>query len=319
MDMRHHFDQAHELLRRAERVVVVAHQKPDGDTVGAATGLLSHLRRAGKAAEGYCKDPVPEQYRYLPMTERFHTDPAVLGMADLVIVNDAGDLSYAGIQDVMEGLGRRPTLVNIDHHKVNSMFGDVNIVDPSASSTAEVMHGFLRHMGASVDRDIATALLTGIVFDTGNFTNPATTVRSLAVASDLLNCGARLTEISGNITKNKPVDALRVWGTVLDRLKFDPKFGIASTAIFLDDVHAHGIDEEHVGGISNFLNKFLDVEIVLVLKEVPGGRVNGSFRTASAIDVSEVAAALGGGGHRKAAGFTIPGRIEEMEHGWRIS
>jgi len=319
MDMRHHFDQANELLRHARRVVVVAHQKPDGDTIGAATGLLAYLRGAGKAAEGFCVDPIPVQYRYLPMTERFHTDPSVLGMADLVIVNDAGDLSYAGIQDIIGGSGRRPTIVNIDHHKVNAMFGEVNIVDASASSTAEVMHGFLHHIGATIDRDIATALLTGIVFDTGNFTNPATSVRSLAVASALLNRGARLTEISGNITKNKPVDALRVWGTVLDRLKFDPRFGIASTAIFLDDVHAHGIDEEHVGGISNFLNKFLDVEVVLVLKEVPGGKVNGSFRTASTIDVSEVAAALGGGGHKRAAGFTIPGRIEEMEHGWRIA
>lgn len=306
------------MLRRAERVVVVAHQRPDGDTIGAATGLLAHLRASGKAAEGFCVDPVPEQYRYLPVTERFHTDPEVVRMADLLVVNDAGDLSYAGMREIIDGLERRPAIVNIDHHKVNAMFGDVNIVDPSASSTAEVMHGLLRHTGAEIDRDIATALLTGIVFDTGNFTNPGTTVRSLAVASDLLNRGARLTEISGNITKNKPVEALRVWGAVLDRLKFDQRFGIASTAIFLDDVHAHGIDEEHVGGISNFLNKFLDVDIVLVLKEVPDGKVNGSFRTASAIDVSEVAASLGGGGHRKAAGFTIPGRIEEMEHGWRI-
>ena len=102
------------------------------------------------------------------------------------------------------------------------------------------------------------------------------------------------------------------------RLKHDEKLGVSSTAISEHEVAAEGIEEEHVEGISNFLNRFLDTKVVLVLKEVSGNKVKGSFRSADDIDVSLPAKILGGGGHKKAAGFTVRGRIVETADGWRV-
>lgn len=318
MDIKFHYTQALEALSNVEKVAVVAHQKPDGDTLGAGAALLHFLRDRGLKVAGFCVDPIPDQYVFLPESELFMTDPDAIRLADLVIVCDASDLRYAGIHDIFKQIAKPPKMINFDHHKTNEMFGDVNVVNVTASSTAEVLHDFFMYIGAEITQDMATALLTGIVFDTGNFTNPATTVHALEAASDCLNRGAKMRQIAANISRNKPVSALRVWGNVFGRLKYDRRLGVASTVVFLKDIHAQRIDEEHVEGISNFLNKFLDVDVILVLKELPDGKVKGSFRSGSDVDVDEIASLLGGGGHKKAAGFTVKGKIIEGPHGWRI-
>ncbi|MFC1703048.1 bifunctional oligoribonuclease/PAP phosphatase NrnA, partial [Patescibacteria group bacterium] len=173
MDIKFRYKQVLEALSGVEKVAVVAHQKPDGDTLGAGSALMHFLRSRGVKVSGFCLDEVPDQYVFLPESERFMTDPDVIRLADLVIVCDAGDLRYAGVHDIFDRMPKCPKMINIDHHKTNEMFGDVNVVNTKASSTAEVLHDFFMYIGAEITQDMATALLTGVVFDTGNFTNPA--------------------------------------------------------------------------------------------------------------------------------------------------
>ncbi|MEY4744942.1 MAG: hypothetical protein RL272_887 [Candidatus Parcubacteria bacterium] len=311
---------AHEKIRAAGRVLIVAHKKPDGDTLGAASAMFNFCRANGIPATGFCLDEVPNQYAYMPGTEEFTADPSVFSDArhDVLAVFDAGDLRFAGIADMVAAMPSKPVIVNFDHHATNERYGDVNVVDVSASSTAEVVYDFLGVVGADIDRAVATCLLTGILTDTGSFSNPATTDSSLEAASDLMRRGAKMQEVANRLMRNKSLTSLRLWGQVLARLKYNEKLGVASTAIFAKEIEAEGVDEEHVEGVSNFLNQFLDAKVVLVLKEVPGNKVKGSLRTAEDIDVSALAKILGGGGHKKAAGFTIPGRIVETEKGWRV-
>lgn len=319
MDIQFRYRQAHDILRAARGVVVVAHRKPDGDTLGAATAVLNHCVAEGMRAAAFCVSEVPSQYFYMPGTETYVTDPSVFAGEDhdVVAVFDSGDLEYAGIAEHLAGR-KGLTILNFDHHVTNEGFGDVNIVDPTASSTAEVVYRFFLSQGVEIRRGMATCLLTGILTDTGSFTNPATTSGSFSAASDMLRRGAKLQEVSRNLVRNKPLPALRLWGDVLARLRFNERLGVASTVVFADDMRREGIDEEHVEGISNFLNTFLDAKVVLVLRELPGGKVKGSFRTAEDVDVSAIAKAMGGGGHRKAAGFTVPGRIVEGDRGWKV-
>jgi phosphoesterase RecJ-like protein len=320
MDITYLHRNAHDVLRRAKHVLLVSHPKPDGDTLGAGTAMFNYLRRSGIQVTGFCLDKVPSQYAYMPCSEEFTDDKAVFtsGRHDVIAVFDAGDLRFAGVSALIDALSPRPTLLNFDHHNTNERYGDINILDIKASSTAEVVYDFLRTVGAEIDRDIATSLLTGILTDTGNFSNPATTSTSLGAASDLVRHGAKIQNVANRLIRNKSLISLRLWGSVLGRLKYNEKLGVASTAIFAKEIAEEGIDEEHVEGISNFLNQFLDAKVVLVLKEVSGGKVKGSFRTAEDIDVSEPAKMLGGGGHKKAAGFTVPGRIVEVANGWRV-
>lgn len=320
MDIRFLHQAAHEAIRRSRRVLIVAHKKPDGDTLGAATAMFNFCARAGIPATGFCADVVPSQYAYMPGTEAFTADPSVFAdpVHDVLAVFDAGDLRFAGIADHVAAMRTPPTIVNFDHHATNERFGAVNVVDVTASSTAEVVYDFLGNVGAEIDREIATCLLTGILTDTGSFSNPATTGSSLEAASDLVRRGAKMQEVASKLMRNKSITSLKLWGKVLARLKHNERLGVASTAIFAEEIAAEGVDEEHIEGISNFLNQFLDAKVVLVLKELPGGKVKGSFRTAEDIDVSAPAKILGGGGHKKAAGFTMPGRIVETDKGWRV-
>lgn len=320
MDITYLHRNALDVLSRAKRVLVVSHPKPDGDTLGAGAAMYNFCLRRGIPVTGYCQDQVPPQYGYMPGTEYYTNDPSVFANPehDVLAVFDAGDLRFAGIADLVAKMSPRPTIINFDHHATNERYGNINILDVTASSTAEVVYDFLQTAGAEIDREISTCLLTGILTDTGNFSNPATTWTSLGAASDLVKRGGKIQEVANKLIRNKSLPSLRLWGTVLGRLKHDEKLGVSSTAIFEHEVAAEGIEEEHVEGISNFLNQFLDTKAVLVLKEVPGNKVKGSFRSADDTDVSMPAKMLGGGGHKKAAGFTVPGRIKETATAWRV-
>ncbi len=310
-----------EKLSAARRPILVAHKKPDGDTLGAMMAVYNWLRDAGREAYAFCIDAPSGAYAYFPRIHEVVTNPEVFQdeTVDTVCVFDAGDLPYAGVADLVAGMPRRPFLANFDHHVTNTLFGDGNLVVPDASSTAEVVHGFLAANGVETTRAMAVCLMTGLVTDTSNFSNPATTVRSLEIASELLLKGASIRDISRRLMRNKPVDALRLWGTALERLRWDPKNKTATTALTLRDLENHPIEEEHLEGLSNFLNHLLKAEVVLVLKELPGGKVKGSYRSASDVDVAELAKAYGGGGHKKAAGFMVSGQIVEDESGWRVA
>jgi phosphoesterase RecJ-like protein len=310
-----------EKLTAARRPLLVAHKKPDGDTLGAMMAVYNWLRDQGREAYAFCLDAPPVAYGYFPRIKEVLTDREIFKdeAVDVVCVFDAGDLPYAGIAELVDGMPRRPFLADFDHHVTNTFFGDGNLVITDASSTAEVVHGFFVSNGIAVSRSMATCLMTGLLTDTSNFSNPATTVRSLEIASELLLKGVSMREITRMLTRNKPIEALKLWGTALERLRWDPKKSLATTALTVQDLLEHPIDEEHLEGLSNFLNRVLKAEVVLVLKEMAEGKVKGSYRSASDVDVSLLAKAYGGGGHKKAAGFTVVGKIIEGEEGWSVA
>ncbi len=310
-----------EKLSAARRPILAAHRKPDGDTLGAMMAVYNWLRDQGREAYAFCVDAPPEAYGYFPRIKEVQTNPDVFTdeAVDMVCVFDAGDLAYAGIAELVAAMPRRPFVADFDHHVTNTLFGDANLVITDASSTAEVVHGFFVANGVEVSRSMATCLMTGLLTDTSNFSNPATTLKSLEIASELLLKGVSMKDITRRLMRNKPIDALKLWGKALERLRWDPKRSTATTALLLQDLREHPIDEEHLEGLSNFLNHLLKAEVVLVLKELPGGKVKGSYRSASEVDVAELAKAYGGGGHKKAAGFTVAGKIIEEEEGWNVA
>ena len=310
-----------EKLAAARRPILVAHRKPDGDTLGAMMAVYNWRRDQGREAYAFCLDAPPEAYAYFPRikdvltTREIFKDEAV----DVVCVFDAGDLPYAGVDGLVAGMPKKPFIADFDHHVTNTLFGDGNLVVTDASSTAEVVHGFFIANGVEISRSMATCLMTGLLTDTSNFSNPATTVKSLEIASELLLKGVSMRDITRRLMRNKPVEALRVWGAALERLRWDPKKRLATTALTQKDFAEHPVDDEHLEGLSNFLNHLLKADVVLVLKELPDGKVKGSYRSATDVDVAELAKAYGGGGHKKAAGFTVAGKIIEGDDGWSIA
>lgn len=307
-------------LSAARKPILVAHKKPDGDTLGAMMAVYNWLRDEGRDAHAFCADPPASAYAYFPRIKEVTNTPKVFQdeAVDMICVFDASDLRYAGIEEFVNAMPSRPFIADFDHHITNLLFGDANLVITDASSTAEVVHEFFDDNGEEITRAMATCLMTGLLTDTSNFSNPATTVKSLEIASELLLKGVSIRDITKRLVRNKPFDALKLWGRALERLRWDPEKKLATTALFRKDFQEHPVDDEYVEGLSNFLNHLLQADVVLVLKELGRNRVKGSYRSAADTDVAELAKAYGGGGHRKAAGFTVDGAIVEHPDGWRI-
>ncbi len=311
------FAQLHEAIRKADRLLLVAHKKPDGDTLGSSSSILNWLLREGKDVTVFCADLPPEAFRYIDNIHRYTNDPAVFHNAyDIVIIFDSGDLRYCGVSEHVPHLAPGHLLVNIDHHVTNERYAKLNLVFTDASSTAEVIHRFYEANNIFVDSHMATSLLTGLITDTSHFSNSGTTVGSMDAASKMVAAGARHLDIARHLLRNKTIDGLKLWGLALSRLHENKKLGIASTYLLRSD--APTLPPEVVEGLSNFLNAVTgQTDTILVLHELPDGMIKGSFRSINR-DISKLAKLMGGGGHKKAAGFTVKGRIEETPNGPRI-
>mgnify|MGYP000611959329 CR=1 FL=1 len=313
----------------AKKIMLVMHQKPDGDTTGSALGMAHYLDTINKPHTVFCVDPLPEGLHFLPgkqkvETGEYHWSPDIFD-ADLVIVFDGGDLEYVGVKDYIDQLraaGKAFRIINIDHHATNSNYGDVNLVVRNGSSTCEIVSGLLEWKGA-LGKKSSECLMTGLITDTGHFMNLATTGSSVDTASDLLKHGVNLADISKRTMNNRSLATLRLWGKALERLQ-KTRYGLVYTVVTQADIAEAGATSEAVEGISNFLNS-LDQEHdsrgVLVLTEKNATTVKGSLRTTHPdMDVSKLAQSFGGGGHKKAAGFQVAGTLtHNIDGSWSIN
>lgn len=310
--MKHISKQIYQTINDAKNVFVVIHKNPDGDALGSGGAIFEYLKLINKKATFICSTEIPENLKFLPHYENVKIKTGAINEnCDLLITLDSGDLEYTGLKK--ENLNQKTTIINIDHHKTNSYYGKLNLIDEDASSTCEIVYHFFKFNNIKINKNQATSILTGIITDTNNFTNSATTTTSLMVAGEMLRGGANLSKINTKILKNKNINSLKLWGTALSRLEKHPEIDLAHTHLTQKDFIKHNTNEDETDGISNFLNNLQEAKIALVLKETSEGKIKGSLRTThDDIDVSVIAQKLGGGGHKKAAGFTTEYSIEEI-------
>lgn len=311
------FIQLLDRLRVAKRVLLVSDGRPDGDSLGSTTASYQWLARDYPHLQlsAFCQERTPPSLLCLNAILQVKNDPRVfLEPWDLIILHDAGDLSHAGIKEHLPHTPAGYTLVDIDHHATNTRYGDLNIVQTDASATTQVFYRCFKEHGIRLTPDLASSLLAGLLTDTGAFGNSGTTAESLAMASDLLRLGARYQEIMQSTLSRQSVESFHLWGKALARLKKDPALDMATTYFFAED-YAAVKDEEATNGLSNMLNATCgDAEAIMVLKETADGLIKGSVRSTKR-DISKFCQALGGGGHKKAAGFTVPGALKKRADG----
>ncbi len=294
--------------------MLVPHQNPDGDALGSVTAFAEFLLNHGKEVTIFCKTGYPPAFHYLANLNIFTSDTAAWNGEpyDTVMVFDSGDLAYAGVESFIADLPYSPTIVNIDHHATNIFYGDYNMVDTTASSTCEMLHRFFRYNHYKITPTMATSLMTGLMTDTDNFTNGATSKAALAVGEDLIRRGANRPLIRRQVFTDTTIPALKLWGRMLSRLTHHEPHDLVYTYVTQADISEHGATEDDTSGVANFMNNLSEGKAAMILKERPDGTVKGSFRTVrDDLDVACWARALGGGGHTKAAGFTVTGTIEE--------
>lgn len=303
--------QIHTEVQNARRVVIVMHENPDGDALGSAGAFWEYVNNMGKPVSIYNISPINQRLSFLPQASVVTNDQKIFAIPEtLVVVLDCGDLKRAGIHAIPGNW--KQNIINIDHHNRNSMFGRINFVKTESAATSLLIYHLFKINSVKINNNISTALFTGIYEDTGGFTNSATSAEAMAAAGDLLRLGANWKIITQVELKNKTVGALRLWGKALERLTRHEATTITYTYILQADLIESEADDSETEGIANFLNNLENSGVALMLKETEDGRIKGSFRTThDHIDVSEMARKLGGGGHKKAAGFMFEGKMDE--------
>ncbi len=306
-------------IGEAENILVAVHKKPDGDALGSSSALIRWMRGNGKRVTPFCLDLPPQQFHFIDNMDLYTNDPEVFedNSIDLVVVLDSGDLHHAGIAELVENIPSTTRIINIDHHATNMYFGHLNLVDDQASSTAEIIYRFMIENSIDIEPETATSLVMGIITDTGAFSNPATNFKSIDAASELITLGARTQDVINHLFRNKSMSALRLWGVAMERLREHPDLNITCSCLTHEDMQKTNATSEDVEGIINFLNMYLNVDVVLLLRETGDGMIKGSLRSINR-DVSKIASIFGGGGHKKAAGFSIPGSLQLDGEVWKI-
>ncbi len=231
---------------------------------------------------------------------------------DLVVVVDTADLTLLGslyLQhvDLFAGV----PVLNIDHHISNTRYGQLQLIDTTSASVTEVLYHWFTHVPSwreKITGDLATLLLTGLITDTRSFQNPNTTPRSLEVAAELLDLGARQQEIIQNIYKTKPLTTLKIWGRALNRIQVDDRAKIAWSAVSREDLAEMGAQSKEVSGIlDELISTIPDADVHVIFVEMEDGVIKASMRSSPTIDANLLASQLfRGGGHPRASGFRLP-------------
>lgn len=301
------FNQAADLIAASQRPLLICHVAPDGDAIGSLLGLAGILRALGKDLTTASQDGVPKNLRFLPGSQGVVTEPP--GQADLVIALDCSDLERLGTvydRTLYQGVA----LLNIDHHVTNLLFGSVNVV-LDATSTAEIVYDLALSQAWQIPPEAAQCLLTGLVTDTRGFRTSNVSARTLEIAQRLMQRGAALHVITEGVLEQRSFDTVCLWGHALAAARLDN--GIAWTAIPLAMRAACGDVGQSDSGLANFLVAADEVEVAVVLVERKDGPIDVGFRSAGRVDVAQLALALGGGGHPRAAGCTLHTSLAEAE------
>jgi len=294
------------LVQNAERILVVSHVRPDGDAVGSVLGLGLALEEAGKQVQMVLEDGVPRIYRYLEGSNRVmkRTD----GTFDLCCSVDSSDLERTG--DVLDGYGQPD--INIDHHVTNLNYAKINLVDPSAVSTTEILGELIPAVIGPISPDTAAALLTGLITDTIGFRTYNMTSKAMRLAADLMDLGADLPLLYQRSLVERSYMATRFWEAGLRRM--ERQGGLVWSTLTVEDRNSIGYQGRDDADFINVLSSIEDADIALVFIEQPDGSIKVSWRAQPGYDVSQVALSFGGGGHPAASGAELCGEIDEVRN-----
>lgn len=306
--------QISKVLRQSKSVLLLEHKKPDGDCIGSGLSLALGLLFLGKKVLLLSQDPHPSTYDFLPgryLHSTISEMPSEPLRFDTVVFLDCTDPHRAG-KCLNTAVG--DTIINIDHHVSNVGYGDISLVDPSASSTGELVFFLLGALGVPITRNIAVCLYCAIVSDTGGFRYQNTTARALWVASELVDAGADPSKVADHLFETRSLSSLLLLSSALQTLTLHFAGKVASVEVTREMMHNSGASPDETEGIINYPRSIEGVEVALCFKETLDAQgVDVSFRSKYKVDVSKIAESLGGGGHARAAGAFIPGTLDEAK------
>lgn len=298
-----------EKIRLAKRILVNCHRDPDPDSVGSALAMHQVLVKMDKVVDVICPNQLPTTLSFLAGfsdIKRVNFEKFNFNNYDLFIVLDSSSWEMVKGETNIE----KPNifLIVIDHHKTNEKFGQINLVDSKLNSTAEFVYLIFQDWQAKIDKDIATAILCGIIGDTGIFRFPGTTARTFGIVKDLMDKGADKDEIIKNYYSSYNFNQLKFWGEVLDKMEYDTRHKFVWSAMPFSSYEKYSNLEQGRESAANMFAQIVkDTNFGIIMVEDERKKLSVSIRSRNDFDVSKIALALGGGGHRYAAGAKVKG------------
>lgn len=292
-----------EFLKNNNNFLILVHGHPDGDTLGCGFALREALASLGKTARVCCNDPVPEKFNYMGKADGDDFTP------DKIIAVDVADTKLLG-KNFEEKYGSKVDLC-IDHHGSNRLYAERTLLDSSAAAACEIVLQVINGLGVDISKLIANCIYTGLTTDTGCFRYSNVTPRTMRMAADMIEAGAENAKINTVMFETKTKTYVALERLALDGMKMYFDGQCAFITITQEMYRLSGSDETEVDAIASIPRQIEGVKIGVTMREKTDGTFKISMRSSEAVDVSEVCATMGGGGHPRAAGCTVTGDIEK--------
>lgn len=330
---REKFKKAWQRILSSDRILLVSHLNPDVDAISSIGVFSNILESLGKKYFSYAENK-EDEYDYIPHAENIISSKEelkniinkesdlgdnYLNYFDLIITFDCGSIERTHLKKEIEE-NRNSFIIEIDHHIKVSSYADIEIKIQLASNT-EILYYFLEENNIEINKNIANCILSGILTDTGNFLYSSVENNTLKISSRMLSLGAQFPKIVNNTWRNKNFSDMKIWAIVLENLKINKKYDIAFSFFSyqdFEDIKKMGLEVsgDIFGSIVSFMSSLSEVSTVLLLKEEKRGEIKGNLRVGSTnkdVDVAYLASFLGGGGHKKAAGFMMKGSLVQED------
>lgn len=297
-------------IKKSDNIAIMAHEAPDGDSIGSSLAMCLALRNMGKNAVVLMRDEFPENFSYLPGRE-FIKDEAEFETYDMSIVLDCPNIKRIN-NEFIETFENSKVTVQIDHHNKNDMFADYNVVNHVSPATAQILVSSFQYLNIEINKDIATCLLTGVITDTNGFRNSSVTIESFEFASWTLEKGLNLSKIYKQAMLTMSRSKFEAQKLAINRMEFFEDGKISFTYMTKADDEALNVKAGEHDGIVEIGKSIEGVEVSIFLYEKEKG-FKASLRSNDYVNVSEVCLTFGGGGHIKAAGATMNMTFEEAK------
>ncbi|MBC7116355.1 MAG: bifunctional oligoribonuclease/PAP phosphatase NrnA [Pseudothermotoga sp.] len=281
-----------------DNILVLGHVMPDGDDISSVASLAEGLRRLGKKVRAAIDDQIPWYYKLFFAVDSIESFEQLQDFhPDLIVVVDCSSPDRVGR---FQNLLKNSKTIVIDHHETNLMFGDLNLVDATSASTAQIVYNMNKAMGVVYDSQLATTNYLGIATDTGFFKYSNTDATVLKIAAELVELGAKPYFVASVILENKTPQQFKLLAKMIEHMKVEGE--LVYSWLSYEDYLSLGCNEDDSSGFVSELRSMKDIEVAILFTEFPRGEVHVSFRSKQWLNVSKIASALGGGGHARAAG-----------------
>jgi bifunctional oligoribonuclease and PAP phosphatase NrnA len=300
-----------DFLRGHDDYMLVCHENPDGDSLGSLFALKLGLMQLNKCVQTVCVDGLPHKYRMIAGAETLLPIEQLQPFSHLICI-DCADLARTGLPDAV--LAKVISIVNIDHHASNNGFGQWNLFSAEAAATGVLVYRLLLALGVVVTTEIANDLFVAISSDTGHFMHANTDAECLRVASDLVSYGAQPNRIAREMFQTATLGWVKLLGQAIRSLEIRCGGKAAMMFITLQDFKDTGTTAADVEGLIDIARNIETVEVAILLRETDDGQVKVSMRSKEGVDVGKIAAAFLGGGHKRAAGFSMETTLAEAKN-----